>query len=309
MSTIDQAFIQAYSSEAPGAVPTGQRSIASESIPAPHFPVTSPEEMHWQAARMQQATAEQTPVQGVDVPDSERRPLSNFTSKPTETVATFRPVFEVDGFRWPEVTRLLLSQHAPLLTPVAHQLLDSGEAGRSIVAIAGCRSGVGTTSVLLCLSRLLAAAEKEIALVDADFSHSALASQLGLQVDTGWEDVLAGRVPLAEGVVHSINDRISLLPLTGSGESVNQLLDGIQTSISAGVLRYHYDLVLFDLGSIDSAVQRTAAKRIIEQCRIDASIIVADSQHCEQRPDNNIDPLMSLLGNTCLGVIGNTSAR
>ena len=177
-----------------------------------------------------------------------------------------------------------------------------------MVAIAGCRSGVGTTSVLLCLSRLLAAAEKEIALVDSDFSRGALASQLGLQVETGWEDVLAGRVPLAEGVVHSLNDRISLLPLAGSHEPADQLLAGIQTSISAGVLRYHYDLVLFDLGSIDSAAQWTAAQRIIEQCRIDASIIVADSQHCQERPSDNIDPLMSLLGTTCLGVIGNTSA-
>ena len=63
--------------------------------------------------------------------------------------------------------------------------------------------------------------------------------------------MLAGRVPLAEAVIQSLADRIAMLPLAQGGLPAAEKLDAIHASITAGVLRYHYDIVLFDLGVVD----------------------------------------------------------
>ncbi len=234
-----------------------------------------------------------------------RRPLSTF-SAPAEPVTTvFKPVFEVDRFRWPKITDDLLGAHHQLLVPVAEQLLDVSEQGQSLVGIAGTRANVGCSTVLMCLARLLASVGKSVALVDANFAKASLACDLGLQFNTGWESALTGELPLAECVVQSLEDGVALLPLAHPSGSATELLASIQTSVTAGVLRYHYDIVLFNLGNAAESPQAEATMSIMQHCRLDTSILVADTEHTGIDP---LDTLMSLFGQKCLGVIGNTAA-
>lgn len=335
MNQIDEAFIQAYASpqqpaNAPGAgevpVVPPQPPLAGlhggphiqlppapsqqahnppstwtpEPLPAPHFHVPS----DYQAASVAppHPTAETfAPVE----PSPERRPLSTFSAPVQPATTAFTPVFEVDAFRWPQLTGDLLAAHHQLLIPVIEQLLEVSEQGRSLVGIAGTRPNVGCSTILLCLARLLASAGKSVALVDANFSKASLARDLGLDFDIGWESVLTGELPLAECVVKSLEDKMALLPLVKQSSSAHQLLASIQTSVTAGVLRYHYDLVLFNLGAAVQPPQDEAASSIIQHCRLDASIIIADTMPTGIAP---MDPLLSLLGKTCLGVIGNSTA-
>lgn len=320
MSQIDQAFIRAYAPEAeqPAQLP------GPEPIPSPHFrtvggsnPTAAGNNAYSDTATMQremQSVASNEVVSNVVgnrvssvAPSSVRRPLSTFVEPEPAPTTSFQPVFEVDAFRWPANVNNLLAAYETLLAPVAEQLLASSEEGRSMIGIAGLRSGVGCSTVLMALSRLLAETGKSVAIVDGNFATGTLAKSLGLEFDTGWEDVLAGRVPLAESMVRSINDNVSLLPLGGHVQSPGGLLAGIQTSVSAGVLRYHYDLVLFDLGTPSQGEQLSSAKSLLEHCRIDASILVADTAATNVESDHQVAQLMSLLGSTCLGVIGNES--
>ncbi len=300
MSQIDQAFIQAYAPEAePAAQPLG-----AEPIPAPHFQMAAQNTgAYADTATMQREllSAGSAPAAGSSV----RRPLSTFVEPEVAPTTSFQPVFEVDAFRWPTNVSHLLQSHETLFAPVVDQLLAASEEGRSMVGIAGLQSGVGCSTVLMALSRLLAAAGKSVAIVDGNFVSGTLAKSLGLEFETGWEDVLAGRISLAESMVSSLDDHISLLPLSGRVQSPSELLASIQTSVSAGVLRYHYDLVLFDLGTPDRGEQLAAASSLLEHCRIDASILVAELSATNFESDRQIDHLMSLLGSTCLGVIGN----
>ncbi len=249
MNQIDQAFIQAYAPAEATGVPPGDAVLpmAAEPIPAPHFRMPVDTTAYADTVAMQR---ELLVVEGSEAPAGPRRPLSTFAAP--EQATAFQPVFEVDAFRWPESVCHLLESHESLLSPVVEQLVTASEAGRSMVGIAGLRPGVGCSTVLMCLARLLAETGKSVAMVDGNFASSALAKSLGIEFEIGWEDVLAGKVPLAESIVNSINDQIALLPLSGSPSlavSPSDLLAGIQTSVSAGVLRYHYDVVLFDLGS------------------------------------------------------------
>ncbi|MCA9229489.1 MAG: hypothetical protein KDA57_02465 [Planctomycetales bacterium] len=305
MSQIDQAFIRAYAPD-PEHVAPPQGAVlpmAAEPIPAPHFRIAGSADAYADTAAMQREL-----LAGSEFSGAERRPLSTFAAPGQAATATFEPVFEVDAFRWPENADCLLAAHSELLSPVVEQLLSASEEGQSMVGIAGLRSGVGCSMVLMCLARLLARTGKAVAIVDANFASGTLAKQLGLEFDTGWEDVLAGRVPLAEAVVSSIEDRIALLPLSGSDPAPGELLTSIQTSVSAGVLRYHYDLVLFDLGTPDEGAQFEVVRKLLEYCRIDASILVADTAATDGEFTQAVDQLMKLLGPTCLGLIGNASA-
>jgi len=347
MSHIDQAFIQAYSTDenyppveetlslpkAPPAYvegampaphiqlystvqdapPVGAPHSGAEPIPAPHFrgqdfselQAETQADTHADIAKMQQAMFEPTAKLPPVAETTQRRPLSAFVEPETAPSNAFEPVFEVDAFRWPAVTDDLLLGHSDLLVPVVEQLLAASEAGRSLIGIAGASPGVGCSTVQMCLARLLVSAGKSVALVDSNFSSAHLAKDLGLEFDVGWQDVLSGKIPLAESVVRSIEDRMVLLPLSDGIESPVELLAGIQTSVVAGVLRYHYDVVLFDLGAAGREQQYQVAEQIVEQCRLDASIIVADTALESTETDQEIDTLMSVLGTSCLGVIGN----
>jgi Mrp family chromosome partitioning ATPase len=239
-----------------------------------------------------------------DEPVRERRPLSTFSAPEQPATTVFHPVFEVDAFRWPRITDELLNAHHPLLIPVIEQLLEVSAAGRSLVGLAGTRSDVGCATLLMSLARLLTNAGKSVALVDANFGKATLGRSLGLDFEAGWEDVLTGELPLAECVVKSLQDNTVLLPLTHPTSSAHELLASIQTSVTAGVLRYHYDLVLFNLGAAAQPPQHEAAASIMQHCRLDAGIIVADTT---ATVDDPMDTLLSLFGSACLGVVGNSA--
>ena len=295
-----------------------------EPIPAPHFQIdafgTFSTSYDTSAPALAPVPLPPTPVPFVSQPSpeavtapptppaepaSQRRPLSSFSApEPTATVA-FHPVFEVDAFRWPETVDMMLRSHQDLLLPVLNQLLEAREAGRTMIGVAGTGPRVGCTTVYMCLARLLAQAGLEVALVDANFERGSLATELGLEFETGWRDVLLGKNPLAESVIRSLEDRLALLPLAGPLAGAHELLSSIQTSVTAGVLRYHYDAVLFDLGAPGQGPQRDAVVQILKNCRLDASLIVADSSSRSIQSADDIEAVMDLLGETCHGLIGN----
>jgi len=305
--------------------PTPPVAWAPEPIPTPHFQdigqnvgqdvgqdvgqVASPVVGDYQTASFVApaptaegvAPVENVPAQGAA---TARRPLSTFSAPEQRVTTAFDPVFEVDAFRWPKVTDDLLAAHHQLLVPVAEQLLDVSEQGRSLIGMVGTRPNVGCSTVLMCLARLVASVGKSVALVDANFAKASLARDLGLEFQAGWQDVLSGNLPLAECVVKSTQDRMALLPLARQTGSASELLASIQTSVTAGVLRYHYDVVLFNLGSVAEPPQDEAALQIMQHCRLDTSIIVADTERTGIDP---LDTLLSLFGQNCLGVIGNTA--
>lgn len=305
MSQIDQAFLKAYHR------PTGVDQPAAESLRPPHFGVSDGFDPYDQATLQSAADPTATIAVPFDVAPgapNERRPLSSYVAPAEPSTTAFRPVFEVDRFGWPVVVDKLLTSQQDIFAPVVEQIRSAAEVGIRLVGIAGCRSGVGCTTVLLSLARRIAQGGKKVAMVDANFAAGNLADTLSLELDTGWEDALAGRVPLAECVVRSMADDIALLPLRGPIADPIDLLVGIQTSISAGVLRHHYEVVLFDLGSVARPPQLAAVQQVVEQCRLDASIAVTDMSATDTST-GKIDQLLSVLGATCLGLVANRPSR
>ncbi len=234
-----------------------------------------------------------------------RRPLSTFSAPADAPASVFRPAFEVDSFRWPSVTNHWMENARDHFRPVLESLTAGSDSGHSLIGLAGTRSGVGCSMVALCLARFLAEAGKRVALVDANFANGELGAHLGLNFEHGWLEALEGTIPLAECAVQSLNDGIVIVPVTPSHQKVSDCLAGIQSAVIAGILRYHYDLVLFDLGAASDSDQLEAAGCLVDHCRLDRGIIIARSGATDSHTNASVQKLSEMFGPICLGIIGN----
>lgn len=232
----------------------------------------------------------------------QRRPLSTFAQSTPTVEGRFKPALEVDSFRWPVVDEQLMFRCRPQLQPALAALLAADDDGRSLIGIGAQGSGAGCTTLVCCLARLLVETGKTVAVVDANFLKPGLASHLGLAAAVGWEEVLAGNVSLAEGVVHSLSDRLSLLPLAAGGVGAASRLESIHASVTAGVLRYHYDIVLFDLGVVSDRLQGPIARRVIQQCRLDGALVATGRGAAQPQQLLQSAPELATI---CLGVVEN----
>lgn len=293
MSSIDEAFIRAYrDEESAAAAPQAPPAARAPSAPA--------------ASRFRVIGHDGAATHGLAVGDGgPRRPLSSFVEQTPKVDGRFKPSFEVDAFRWSEVSDELVERYATRLRPVQQTLVAADDAGRSLIGVGGVAAGAGATTLVASLARLLVEAGKSVALVDADFAAAGLAESLGLAVEIGWEDVLAGRVPLAECVVHSIADRIALVPLRSGGAAAAEGLDSIHASVTAGVLRYHYDMVLFDLGALTDSARAATACRVARQCRLDGLVLAAGPQRTVAANPQRLMQSAPELAAICLGVVEN----
>jgi Mrp family chromosome partitioning ATPase len=257
MSRIDSAFLRAYRGEEDE--PRAPVAVATNLGPPPVAVAT---------------VAPQPPIKERSAaPRGERKPLSSFAPATPAIQSRFQPALAVDRLAWNGVVNSLFHVHRQLWTGAVDKLIEADAVGRSLIGVIGSAPGVGATTVTTCLARLLAATGKTVAVVDGNFARAGLALHAGVTVEAGWEDALAGRIPLAEAAIRSRHDRLTLVPLSRGGDQAAESLASVHASSTGGILRYHYDVVLFDLGS---AAELAAARRIVRHCRLDGVVLATD---------------------------------
>jgi Mrp family chromosome partitioning ATPase len=332
MSHIDQAFINAYTDEpavaqaSPRATSSPRFAVASaptlrvfgntadtESRVDPPVATATVRRPLVEPTHQVLASSATLPTSHIETEEEltlpslvgERKPLSSFATPKEAPQNVFRPAFEVDEFRWPAITDELVGNAKHLLTPVVDALLTAAGEGRSVAGIAGTSRGIGASTVTMCLARLIAQAGHSIAIVDGHFAKPNLAAGLGLEFETGWHSVLDRQIPLAECAVLSLGDRMTLIPLGMNALASAERLTSIQSSVIAGMLRYHHEVVLFDLGSADNPRQLEVAKNIVEHCRLDVGLVVTPTGARDLANLYGMEQLATMFGPLCLGVIGN----
>jgi Mrp family chromosome partitioning ATPase len=263
MSISDQAFIRAYhevvthGGSATGApIDVGLGSV----VPPPHAKFPPVDE---KASQSPSAGANQTKPPHIagkthlQVGRSQIGSLSSFVGQGamSTTIEAGRPALEVDSVRWPQVCDALIARHREKFDVLAAELRAEAEAGRKLTAITGSRRGEGRSTFALCLTRRLATGNEKIALVDADFGNPALAAQLGLSIDRGWEKSLHGEESLWEVMVESVDDRFSFAPLAMDRKISESTPAAFRIASIFTELAEHYDIVLVDAGplGIDAA--------------------------------------------------------
>ncbi len=257
-------------------------------------------------------TTSPTPVIG-------KRPLSSFAPEPVAepplliAEPSFVPETTISAFRWPQVCRALWERYSDQYEHIADQLLSRAarEPGRgTIFGVGSLHAGDGATTTTLCLAVALAARKRSVILVDANFRAPRLAGLLGVQPSTSWQDVLEQGLPVAEAVIRSDSDGIDLLPLNVREPNARepngaQLAAGLQTTITAGVLRYAYQIVLVDFGAILAPRSFATISALLANMRIETAVAVTDPKHAERDDFDVAGELLDETGCELLGLIEN----
>jgi Mrp family chromosome partitioning ATPase len=215
-------------------------------------------------------------------------PFSAEVAANSETEADApRAAFEVDHFTWPDVCETLLEKRAGEFDQLVGQLVTESALGRKVVAITGSRRGDGRTTLALLLARRLAATAVKVVVVDADFEVPQLAARLGMTIQSGWENVLTDNLPVWDGLVESLGDRMALLPLAPrpaagaaqqtAAEFVAQHAEAIRKHLDT--LRKEFDVVLVDAGVLKAARPDAKPRGLMALAEsLDAAIMVSDAR-------------------------------
>ncbi len=195
----------------------------------------------------------------------------------TSVAGVFQPMLQVDHYTWPKVCSRLNDTAEQELDGMTDAVAEAIAQGHKVVGIAGCRRGEGATTMLLCAAQRLAQRGHGVVMVDGNLGDPKLGKRLGLLPEFGWEEVLAGRLPLDEVVIESTHNRLAVLPLCGPFAGTGGASEDQSRVIgSLAVLAARYDLVLVDLGPLEDpkAVGGSLARGI--GSRLDAVVLVQD---------------------------------
>jgi len=264
MSTLDEAFIKAYRkgqatkptyAREAGSQPTNLRAAdvaAHAVVPPPHarFEYSSPA------------------VVAAPAPVAEP-PRSNPQPRPA-----IRPVFEVRHFIWPQLVGSLVAQAQTELQATVGLLAARSQQGRRSLLVTGCARGEGRTTLLLTLAHVAGLRGLRTVLVDLDFGHPELASQLGLAPEVGGEEILGRAMPLAEALIESPDEGLTLLPLVRPVPEPVAVESQRRWSAALADLRNDFDLVLIDAGPLDSDATAIDLATLLGDAPIDDSLVV-----------------------------------
>ena len=116
-------------------------------------------------------------------------------------------------------------------------------------------------------------------------------------------------------MIRATHDHIDLLPLRAhpplAGHEAADLVAGLQTSVTAGVLRTAYDLVLVDLGALLVPGAYAALSHLLRLMPIEAALVISNPRTADSHDAAVVGELLDEDGCELLGVIENrtNSAR
>jgi Mrp family chromosome partitioning ATPase len=218
---------------------------------------------------------------------------------PLPLPVTFSASWEVDRFFWPEVAIQIEKSHGDAFQQIGKHLRLANQDGLKVMAVTSGERGVGRSTVAMHLARCAAAAGLNVALVDADTFYPSMVDQLRLDVEHGWQDCLFENVPLEETAVRSVEDRITVFPLT-SIVSAQQLHANLQR-MSKIVKRIAsaFDIVVLDSNRLN--LEQRELVGVSQETIVDAAIVVVDT---ELSIKEKVDTAVSILQGMGIASVG-----
>jgi succinoglycan biosynthesis transport protein ExoP len=176
------------------------------------------------------------------------------------------------------------------------------EAGHKTILVMGGMPGSGATTVVANLALAMAAADKKVLVIDANFRRPALHRAFGVQESPGVADVLTGAKPLESAVQKSSTPNVDVLAV-GSREL--RVVERLAATGKVDLLvkaKAAYDVILLDV-----APAVVAGDGIALANRVDCSVLVvramADKRGMVARIRNElVDARAEFLGVVVNGV-------
>lgn len=170
--------------------------------------------------------------------------------------AALLPAWEVDFFRWPDITNRLLREEYESFDTVLQSLRIGTSVQGHVVFVTGVDREEGRSTIAICLARRAAGLGLSTLLIDGDLRNPSLDQQAGLEFTNGWLHQGPRQDLVEEALVRCMLSDLKLMPQgvvpanDSEGEDVRyQRLWGM-----LNVAQPHYDVLIVDAGVVSSFV-------------------------------------------------------
>jgi Mrp family chromosome partitioning ATPase len=118
--------------------------------------------------------------------------------------------------------------------------------------------------------------------------------------------VLIGRLALAETLIYSQQDRLTLLPISRPPANVPPLIGSVHLPVSLAQLQAEYDQVLVDAGPVLAA--KATVIELVARCPEAAALVVRDCRGMVEEELSQAVESLAAAGANVLGVVENFAA-
>lgn len=226
---------------------------------------------------------------------------------PLPLPVSFAPSWEVDSFLWPEVVKRIEVSQPDAFHQIGRNLSHANRDGLKVMAITSGERGVGRSTVAMHMARCAAKVGLRVALIDGDTFCPSLINQLRLDIEHGWQDCLFENVPLHEVAVHSINDGITLFPLTCavSQQQVHANLHRIAKLIKR--ISTAFDMVFIDANRL--SLEQRDMVGVAKETIVDAAIVVVDTELSVKEKVDSAISILQEMGLSSIGLVENFQSK
>jgi Mrp family chromosome partitioning ATPase len=207
----------------------------------------------------------------------------------------------VPSFDWPATVLTLEDQYGERFERWADVLIEARDRQLlKVLLLTSCHRAEGRTTLLLTLARALARRPGRTLLVDADLVGPMLARLLGIRPAVGLDDVIEGGQALADAVIESPSDHLSVLPLRAPVVRPREFLSSPGWKVSFARLRREFDLILIDGSPIFAGLSAAVLHR-----SVDAAILVHNRALTGERALSRAREVLEAGGIPLLGLAEN----
>lgn len=176
-----------------------------------------------------------------------------------------RAAWEVDCFRWPEVTHRLLREETASFDTVLESLQIGRRDDRRGVLITGTEMGEGRSTLAVCLARRARSQGLKTLLVDGDTLGADIDRLAGLDFEMGWRcpDAVTS---VEESMVRCLMTNLVLMPQgTASGDPIISAAEYARFWQQLESIASSFDAIIVDAGVVSTLIQHIPAQNELFQ--------------------------------------------
>lgn len=215
----------------------------------------------------------------------------------------FAPSWEVDRFVWPAVLSQIEKSDQAAFQAISKHLRMANQDGLKVIAVTSGERGVGRSTVAMHLARSAAAAGLKVALVDADGFYPSLIDQLKIDLEHGWQECLFENIPLEEVAIKSIEDNVTLFPLTAVIPTQQLHVNLHRMAKIVKRISLAYDMVFLDSNRLN--LEQRDLIGVSQERIIDAAIVVTDSELSVKEKVDTAVSILHGMGIASVGIVQN----
>jgi len=304
MTATDRAFIKAYDRSVAEPPQATQDHASLDRGGEP----TASEEPTAARARDTRQGRPQRPAPSAESTDAESRaakqPLSVLLAQEATSNNPQPPAASALPLTWPAECRRFLESSRREFEHLTDRLLQlARQHKQKAVAVTGLYRGEGRSGFLVALARCLCDRGARPVLIDADFLSPALAQRFGAERVRGWEEMLAGAARLDDVLLSGNGPALTILPSQERSGRAHELAASLKATITLGMLREEFDLLLIDVGPL--LEQHSTATAFLNANRVDSAILLHDERNANAAVLQQARHKLQSAGVRLLGVVKN----